>query len=88
MTGIHEQPETVSKGVSGRMVISSIVFDYVPHLPHAIAVSSSSPQEELNSIFWSDIGSTGTVYRALTDGMQLQPVMLEVRLNDSDIFLA
>lgn len=35
MTGIHEQPETVSRGRSGRMVIAAVEFTYVPHIPFA-----------------------------------------------------
>ena len=35
MTGIHEQPETVARGRSGRMVVASVDITLVPHSPFA-----------------------------------------------------
>lgn len=77
MTGIHEQPETIARGRSGRMVIASIEFSLAPHTPFAIASTSSSVVTP-NSIFWSDVGGADCVYRALVDGSQIQVVLVEV----------
>ena len=78
MTGIHEQPETVARGRSGRMVIATIEFTLMPHTPFAVA-STSSANVEPSSIFWSDLGGADCVYRALADGSQVQEVMVDVR---------
>lgn len=78
MTGIHDQPETISRGSSGRLVVSAIEFNHIPLLPYAIAVSTSAlaSNNELDSVYWSDIGEANGVYRSLMDGTQIQNVLI------------
>jgi hypothetical protein len=83
MRGVHEQPETVARGASGRMVIAAVAFTYLPLAPFAVAVASPDAAEPgqgqgQDSVFWSDIGGGGAgVYRALADGTQAQGVLAE-----------